>query len=78
VIARAFELFSRRLDGPLMATLALTVALGATVAARVLSIGVVSSVFAFCTAFRRRGCTGVPPLASVAVIAASCIGVASM
>jgi len=31
VIARAFELFSRRLDGPLMATLALTVALGATV-----------------------------------------------
>jgi rod shape determining protein RodA len=31
VIGRAFELFSRRLDGPLMATLALTVALGATV-----------------------------------------------
>ncbi len=31
MIGRAFELFSRRLDGPLMATLALTVALGATV-----------------------------------------------
>jgi rod shape determining protein RodA len=31
MISRAFEFFSRRLDGPLMATLALTVALGATV-----------------------------------------------
>ena len=31
MIGRAFELFSRRIDGPLMATLALTVALGATV-----------------------------------------------
>ena len=31
MIGRAFELFTRRIDGPLMATLALTVALGATV-----------------------------------------------
>ena len=31
MIGRAFELFSRRIDGPLMATLALTVALGAAV-----------------------------------------------
>jgi rod shape determining protein RodA len=31
MIGRAFEFFSRRIDGPLMATLALTVALGATV-----------------------------------------------
>ena len=31
MIGRAFDLFSRRLDGPLMATLALIVALGATV-----------------------------------------------
>jgi rod shape determining protein RodA len=31
MIGRAFDLFSRRIDGPLMATLALVVALGATV-----------------------------------------------
>ena len=31
MIGRAFELFTRRIDGPLMATLALIVALGATV-----------------------------------------------
>jgi rod shape determining protein RodA len=31
MIGRAFELFTRRIDGPLMATLALTLALGATV-----------------------------------------------
>jgi rod shape determining protein RodA len=31
VISRAFDFFTRRIDGPLMATLALTVALGATV-----------------------------------------------
>ena len=31
MIGRAFEFFTRRIDGPLMATLALTVALGATV-----------------------------------------------
>lgn len=31
MIGRAFDLFTRRIDGPLMATLALTVALGATV-----------------------------------------------
>ena len=38
----------------------------------------ISLVFESCTALRSRGCTGTPSLASVAVAAASCTGVASM
>ena len=40
MISRAFELFTRRIDGPLMAVLALTVALGATQASAATTIAV--------------------------------------